>query len=81
MSVKIDGWEFDDSALGCPLKSSVLTPRQYVDWEKVRNLLIKAGVLKNCEHIFECKHIPEYEITSNFAVKSVCKKCGDIIQL
>jgi hypothetical protein len=36
----------DDSALGCPLKIDLnISPRPFVDWVIVEELLIKKGVL------------------------------------
>lgn len=35
----------DDNALGCPLKTSPNTVRPYVDWEKVREMLVNNGFL------------------------------------
>ncbi|HPO05606.1 MAG TPA: hypothetical protein PLQ36_00685 [Candidatus Gracilibacteria bacterium] len=36
----------DDAALGCPLKSDTsLSHRPFVDWEKVREMLVKKGIL------------------------------------
>ena len=36
----------DDAAIGCPLKLGDLCPRPYVDWEKMRELLIANGILR-----------------------------------
>ncbi len=35
----------DDAALGCPLKSDPTAERPYVDWEKVREMLVQMGYL------------------------------------
>ena len=36
----------DDSALGCPLKVDLnISPRPFVDWEKVEELLIEKGLI------------------------------------
>ena len=40
----------DDAALGIPLKYNLdLCNRPYVDWKKVRKLLIKQGLFKNTQ--------------------------------
>jgi hypothetical protein len=37
----------DDAALGCPLKfDEQISERPFVDWDKVRELLIETGVIK-----------------------------------
>ncbi len=35
----------DDNALGCPLKKDPNSTRNYVDWERVREWLVKEGFL------------------------------------
>ena len=35
----------DDNALGCPLKKAPNSTRNYVDWERVREWLVKEGFL------------------------------------
>lgn len=35
----------DDAALGCPLKRVPTCTRPFIDWEKVRELLVKEGFL------------------------------------
>ena len=35
----------DDSALGCPLKFRDGVKRPFVDWDKVRELLVREGIL------------------------------------
>lgn len=35
----------DDSAIGCPLKFDDNRPRPYVDWVKMREVLIRDGIL------------------------------------
>lgn len=35
----------DDSAIGCPLKFEDNRPRPYVDWEKMREILVRDGIL------------------------------------
>jgi hypothetical protein len=38
----------DDSALGCPLKIDLsISPRPFVDWVKVEEMLIEKGLLEN----------------------------------
>lgn len=38
----------DDAALGCPLKTDKsLSPKPFVDWASVRNMLIEQGILSN----------------------------------
>ncbi len=37
----------DDSALGCPLKiDTTISPRPFVDWEEVEDLLIRNQIIK-----------------------------------
>ena len=36
----------DDSAIGCPLKTSNLSLKPYADWEKIREILIEKGLIK-----------------------------------
>lgn len=37
----------DDSALGCPLKiDTTISPRPFVDWEEVEDLLIRNEIIK-----------------------------------
>ena len=35
----------DDSAIGCPLKTREGINRPFVDWDKVRELLVREGIL------------------------------------
>lgn len=35
----------DDNALGCPLKTSPNSVRPHVDWDRVREILVKEGFL------------------------------------
>jgi hypothetical protein len=37
----------DDAALGCPLEFPMDGKKPYVDWKKVRKILVKNGLLKN----------------------------------
>ena len=38
----------DDTGLGCPIKvDKRMSQRPYVDWEKVKELLIEKGLIKN----------------------------------
>lgn len=38
----------DDSALGCPLKiDKSISPRPFVDWEEVEDILIRNQIIKN----------------------------------
>ena len=38
----------DDTALGCPIKvDKTMSQRPYVDWEKIEELLIEKGIIKN----------------------------------
>ena len=36
----------DDSAIGCPLKTSNISLKPYADWEKIREILIEKGLIK-----------------------------------
>ena len=36
----------DDSAIGCPLKTSNISLKPFADWEKIREILIEKGLIK-----------------------------------
>lgn len=59
----------DDAALGCPLVNEQGV-RPYVDWDRVRNILVESGVLPACAIAADGRHIGIEEVC-----RRVCVDC------